>query len=341
MSPANCLGTLPLFPGTLSGLPGQHRLSLQCNRQAGQAQCQCRAQLSMHLEPVPAWRGLSSGCDQQARRACPPRVPPTALQGLSLQRDQAMHHLSMSRYCRSSAQHWTLQSLPCRDYRGDVTSKQAERFISMLNDLEEKGTVTPVIYDDGISYIYVQYSNLYLLAVARNNCNVSRQSAAHPLSSRSSATCQAGAILLQDACSPGALGPEQSYAVHQAACPAQAPGGAHVLPCSLLSCHACPFLQATLMVQFPAKAACHTIVCPAAPQGLPLPAGGLHAALPAQAARGVQALLRGAGGGVPQRQLCDRLRAARRGVWGAARQSVPLLLSNVQGLACLHGVRQA
>eukprot|EP00891_Asterochloris_glomerata_P007409 jgi/Astpho2/7409/fgenesh1_pm.00114_%23_15_t len=59
-----------------------------------------------------------------------------------------------------------------RDYRGDVTSKQAERFISKLNDLEEKGTVTPVIYDDGISYIYVQYSNLYLLAVARNNCNV-------------------------------------------------------------------------------------------------------------------------------------------------------------------------
>lgn len=89
--------------------------------------------------------------------------------------------------------------LPCRDYRGDVTSKQAERFISKLNDLEEKGTVTPVIYDDGISYIYVQYSNLYLLAVARNNCNVSCQSAAHPLLSGSAAACQASAMLLQDA----------------------------------------------------------------------------------------------------------------------------------------------
>lgn len=33
------------------------------------------------------------------------------------------------------------------------------------------GKVTPVIHDDGISYVYVQYSNLYLLIVARTNIN--------------------------------------------------------------------------------------------------------------------------------------------------------------------------
>ncbi len=59
-----------------------------------------------------------------------------------------------------------------RDYRGDVNPKQAERFITKLNELEESGKVTPVILDEGVSYIYVQYSNLYLLAVAKNNINV-------------------------------------------------------------------------------------------------------------------------------------------------------------------------
>ena len=59
-----------------------------------------------------------------------------------------------------------------RDYRGDVNPKQAERFITKLNELEESGRVTPVILDEGVSYIYVQYSNLYLLAVAKNNINV-------------------------------------------------------------------------------------------------------------------------------------------------------------------------
>ena len=31
--------------------------------------------------------------------------------------------------------------------------------------------VTPVVHDEGISYLYVQYSNLYLVAVARDNIN--------------------------------------------------------------------------------------------------------------------------------------------------------------------------
>jgi hypothetical protein len=33
------------------------------------------------------------------------------------------------------------------------------------------GKLTPVFYDDGISYTYVQYSNLYLLIASRTNIN--------------------------------------------------------------------------------------------------------------------------------------------------------------------------
>ncbi|EIE22155.1 Mu1-adaptin [Coccomyxa subellipsoidea C-169] len=58
-----------------------------------------------------------------------------------------------------------------RDYRGDVPIKYAERFITKLNELEETGKVTPIILDEGVSYLYVQYSNLYLLIVSRENVN--------------------------------------------------------------------------------------------------------------------------------------------------------------------------
>jgi AP-1 complex subunit mu len=86
-----------------------------------------------------------------------------------------------------------------RDYRGDVPIKYAERFITKLSELEEAGKVrapvpaccwatgtvatppcltvsracqvTPIISDDGVSYLYVQYSNLYLLIVTRENAN--------------------------------------------------------------------------------------------------------------------------------------------------------------------------
>lgn len=45
--------------------------------------------------------------------------------------------------------------------------------MARVNELEESGTATPVLLDaDGaLSFVYVQYSNLYLLAVARSNIN--------------------------------------------------------------------------------------------------------------------------------------------------------------------------
>jgi AP-1 complex subunit mu len=43
--------------------------------------------------------------------------------------------------------------------------------MAKLNELEENGRVSPVIQDAQTNYIYVQYSNLYLLALARTNVN--------------------------------------------------------------------------------------------------------------------------------------------------------------------------
>lgn len=58
-----------------------------------------------------------------------------------------------------------------RDYRGDIPLRAADRFMSKLNELEDAGRASPVIQDEGTSYIYVQHSNLYLLAITRTNIN--------------------------------------------------------------------------------------------------------------------------------------------------------------------------
>ena len=43
--------------------------------------------------------------------------------------------------------------------------------MSKLNELEETGKSSPVVQDENVSYIYVQHSNLYVLAITRTNVN--------------------------------------------------------------------------------------------------------------------------------------------------------------------------
>ncbi|XP_059642638.1 AP-1 complex subunit mu-2-like [Cornus florida] len=60
-----------------------------------------------------------------------------------------------------------------RDYRGDVNALQAERFFSKLlqkeGDVESQG---PVGYDNGVTYMFIQHNNVYLMTASRQNCNV-------------------------------------------------------------------------------------------------------------------------------------------------------------------------
>ena len=59
-----------------------------------------------------------------------------------------------------------------RDYRGDVPMTAPERFIRLLNDADRDAEPAPIFMDDdGTTYAFVQYSNLYLLAVCKNNMN--------------------------------------------------------------------------------------------------------------------------------------------------------------------------
>mmetsp|Transcript_3670 Transcript_3670/g.9161 ORF Transcript_3670/g.9161 Transcript_3670/m.9161 type:complete len:428 (-) Transcript_3670:127-1410(-) len=60
-----------------------------------------------------------------------------------------------------------------RDYRGDVPTKVAEKFLAKMHELEDAGTLAPVIHDEGegVTYTYVQHTNLYLMSVTKGNVN--------------------------------------------------------------------------------------------------------------------------------------------------------------------------
>ncbi|CAN4099285.1 unnamed protein product [Withania somnifera] len=59
-----------------------------------------------------------------------------------------------------------------RDYRGDVSAQQVEKFFTKLpekaGDLESHG---PVCYENGVNYMFIQQKNINLLAASRQNSN--------------------------------------------------------------------------------------------------------------------------------------------------------------------------
>ncbi|XP_023924267.1 AP-1 complex subunit mu-2 [Quercus suber] len=59
-----------------------------------------------------------------------------------------------------------------RDYRGDVTAAQAERFFTKLIEREDDPqSQDPVMYENGVTYMFIQHSNVYLMSASRQNCN--------------------------------------------------------------------------------------------------------------------------------------------------------------------------
>ncbi|WMV35437.1 hypothetical protein MTR67_028822 [Solanum verrucosum] len=59
-----------------------------------------------------------------------------------------------------------------RDYRGDVSAQQVEKFFTKLlekeGDLESDG---PVCHENGVNYMFIQHKNIYLLAASKQNSN--------------------------------------------------------------------------------------------------------------------------------------------------------------------------
>ncbi|KAA1472354.1 clathrin adaptor mu subunit [Dentipellis sp. KUC8613] len=59
-----------------------------------------------------------------------------------------------------------------RSYRDDVPATYIERFLPLILEIEEEGQqVTPCFSNQGINYMHIRHSNLYLLALSRRNSN--------------------------------------------------------------------------------------------------------------------------------------------------------------------------
>lgn len=59
-----------------------------------------------------------------------------------------------------------------RDYRGDVTALDAELFFTKL--IQNKGDLeshSPVLCNGGVSYMFIEHNNVYLMLASRQNCN--------------------------------------------------------------------------------------------------------------------------------------------------------------------------
>ncbi|KAG9026283.1 AP-1 complex subunit mu-1, partial [Tulasnella sp. UAMH 9824] len=59
-----------------------------------------------------------------------------------------------------------------RSYRDDVPASYVERFLPLMLEMEEEGQqVTPCLTNQGINYMHIRHSNLYLLALSKRNTN--------------------------------------------------------------------------------------------------------------------------------------------------------------------------
>ncbi|OUM51111.1 hypothetical protein BVG19_g195 [[Candida] boidinii] len=65
-----------------------------------------------------------------------------------------------------------------RDYKGDIPTSAVEKFPLLLikNQITiesiEEGASSPIIYDNGINYIYMIHKNLYVLALTKHDSNI-------------------------------------------------------------------------------------------------------------------------------------------------------------------------
>ncbi|OAF66030.1 AP-1 complex subunit mu-1 [Intoshia linei] len=60
-----------------------------------------------------------------------------------------------------------------RDYRGEISSTQIDKFFPLFLENEENGTMTPILYcpESKCSYFYIRYSNIFFVAVTIKNLN--------------------------------------------------------------------------------------------------------------------------------------------------------------------------
>ncbi|OQV15502.1 AP-1 complex subunit mu-1 [Hypsibius exemplaris] len=61
-----------------------------------------------------------------------------------------------------------------RNYRGDIDMAFIEKFLPLLNEKEEEGNLTPLLSTLGVTFAYVKFNSLYLVATTKRNANITQ-----------------------------------------------------------------------------------------------------------------------------------------------------------------------
>ena len=58
-----------------------------------------------------------------------------------------------------------------RNYRGDITSNSIEKFLPLVLEQEEESVNTPIVVWGDVTFVYIKYNNLYIVATTKINAN--------------------------------------------------------------------------------------------------------------------------------------------------------------------------
>ena len=64
------------------------------------------------------------------------------------------------------------RALISRNYRGDVDMTVIDKFMPILLDREEEGSLTPILRHSDTTLAYIKYNNLYLVSMTKTNANI-------------------------------------------------------------------------------------------------------------------------------------------------------------------------
>ncbi|XP_053573903.1 AP-1 complex subunit mu-2 [Bombina bombina] len=63
--------------------------------------------------------------------------------------------------------------LICRNYKGDINMTEIDHFMPLVVQREEEGNLTPLLTHGKVHFLWIKYSNLYLVALSNKNANAS------------------------------------------------------------------------------------------------------------------------------------------------------------------------
>ncbi|XP_045159624.2 AP-1 complex subunit mu-1-like [Mercenaria mercenaria] len=59
-----------------------------------------------------------------------------------------------------------------KNYRGDINMSVIDKFMPMIMDMEDEGQLSPIVQHEDITFSYIKYNGLFLVASSKTNANV-------------------------------------------------------------------------------------------------------------------------------------------------------------------------